>query len=66
MNNVRYRYYIQQPLQGATGEQMASGVGWHTVAIAETAEGAGAVVTALCANPDPATMQLRVEIRREL
>lgn len=66
MDEAKYVYYIQQPLAGATTEQLVIGTGWHTVARACTAEGAGEVVRALCGSPDPAAMLLRVEIRREL
>ena len=66
MDKPKFAYYIQVPLHGATPEQMGLGTGWYTIARAETPEGAGAVVAALCGNPDVATMQLRVEIRREL
>lgn len=54
-----YIYYIEMPLQGHDNT-------WYTVARALTPHGCAEVVKALCANPSLVTMQLRVEIRREL
>ncbi len=66
MDEKRYRYEIRVPLDGATPEQLGLGSHYITVARADTPQGAGAVIAALCSAPTDTSDHIRVEIRREL
>ena len=48
MENERYVYAVQMPLDGANAQQLYTGEGWYNVANAITPEAAGEVVSALC------------------
>ena len=48
MDDARFVYVVQMPLDLATAEQLYTGEGWYTVANAVTAEAAGEVVRVLC------------------
>lgn len=66
MDNNRYRYEVRLPLSGKTPDEYASGIGYHTVAVALTPEGAADVVRALCSHPSPEYDHIRVEVRHQL
>lgn len=48
MDDQRFVYIVQMPLDGATADQLYTGEGWYTVANAMTPEAAGEVVRVLC------------------
>ena len=64
MDKPKYVYCVQQPMAGATPEQLGIGVGWHTVAQCETPEYTGDMVRVLCNCVVPQCTQLRIEIQR--
>lgn len=61
MDDQRFVYVVQMPLDLATAEQLYTGEGWYTVANATTPEAAGEVVRVLCASNRHG--QIRVQIQ---
>lgn len=49
VDDQRFVYIVQMPLDLATAEQLYTGEGWYTVANAVTPEAVGEVVRVLCA-----------------
>lgn len=61
VDNDRFVYVVQMPLEGATAEELYTGAGWYTVANPITAEAAAEVIRVLCAANKHG--EIRVQIR---